>query len=323
MQREQKREGTSDKSATHHSSLITNQGETPLKVEIENLTKEYEGGVVGLQDVSLTITDGIFALLGPNGAGKSTLMSILATLLEPTRGLARVDGYDVRYQKHEVRQRLGFLPQDFGLYPSLTAYETLDYIALLYNIDDPKARRQRIEEVMERVNLTDVRDRAVGGFSGGMTQRVGLAQALLNSPRLLIVDEPTAGLDPEERIRVRSLLAELAGERVILLSTHLIEDVEAIADRLAVLHKGRIRFEGDVTQMLDLIRGKVWQIDASFEELADLRGRYLETGLLREGGRIHLRVMSDAVDRPDARPAEPTLEDAYIWLMRDDTNHNA
>lgn len=269
--------------------------------------------------MNLTITDGIFALLGPNGAGKSTLMSILATLLEPTQGTAYVDGHDVRRQKNEVRQLLGFLPQDFGLYPSLTAYETLDYIALLYNIEDPQARRQRIEELLERVNLTEVRNRAVGGFSGGMKQRVGLAQALLNAPKLLIVDEPTAGLDPEERIRVRSLLTELAGERVILLSTHLIEDVEAIADRLAVLHRGRIRFEGDVTTMLEQVRGKVWQVDAAPDELAALRrGNYLETGLLREGGRIHLRVVAESMDRPDARPVEPTLEDAYIWLMRED-----
>src|SRR6185503_18302975 len=153
---------------------------------------------------------------------------------------------DVRRQKDEIRHILGYLPQDFGLYPALTAYETLDYIALLYNITDPTVRKSRIEESLERVNITDVRNRQVGGFSGGMKQRVGLAQALLNSPKLLIVDEPTAGLDPEERIRVRSLLAELGGERVIILSTHLIEDVEAVADRVAILHKGKIRFIGDV-----------------------------------------------------------------------------
>jgi ABC-2 type transport system ATP-binding protein len=272
---------------------------------------------VGLQETNLTITDGIFALLGPNGAGKSTLMSILATLLEPTQGTALVDGHDVRREKDAIRQLLGYLPQDFGLYPILTAYETLDYMALLCNIHDPAARRERIEALLERMNLTEVRNRAVGGFSGGMLQRVGLAQALLNSPKLLIVDEPTAGLDPEERIRVRSLLAELGGERVILLSTHLIEDVEAVADRVAILHRGKVRFIGDVAGMLEQVRGKVWEIDTTPEELPGLRGRYLETGLVREGRRLHIRVVSDTADDPGFRAVEPTLEDAYIWLMRE------
>lgn len=292
------------------------EGETALNVEIEKLFKEYEGGVVGLQEVTLTIPAGIFALLGPNGAGKSTLMSILSTLLEPSGGTARVGGFDVRRQKNEVRQILGYLPQDFGLYPSLTAYETLDYIALLYNMNDSKARKQRIEEALERVNLTSVRDRPVGGFSGGMRQRVGLAQALLNSPKLLIVDEPTAGLDPEERIRVRSLLAELGGDRVILLSTHLIEDVEAVADRLAILYRGRIRFEGTIAGMLESARGNVWEIEAPPSELSALRGQYLETAMRRSGDVIRLRVAAETVNHPTAKQVEPSLEDAYIWLMR-------
>ncbi len=276
--------------------------------------------MVGLHSVDLNITDGIFALLGPNGAGKSTLMSILATLLEPTGGTARVGGYDVRKQKHEVRQILGYLPQDFGLYPSLTAYETLDYIGLLYNMVDSADRKRRIEEALERVNLTQVRNRPVGGFSGGMRQRVGLAQAFLCSPRLLIVDEPTSGLDPEERIRVRSLLAELSGERVIILSTHLIEDVEAVADQVAVLHRGRIRFVGTVPQMLEQARGRVWEIDASPTELLGLRGKYLETSLRRDADRVRLRVAADEMTHAGARATEPTLEDAYIWLMRE-KNH--
>ncbi len=270
--------------------------------------------------MDLTITDGVFALLGPNGAGKSTLMSILSTLIDPTEGTALIDGHDVRHEKDAIRRLLGYLPQDFGLYPVLSAYETLDYMALLCNMHDPAARRERILALLDRMNLTDVGDRAVGGFSGGMRQRVGLAQALLNSPKLLIVDEPTAGLDPEERIRVRSLLAELGGERVILLSTHLIEDVEAVADRVAILHKGELRFVGDVAGMLEQVRGKVWQIDANPDELQSLRGKYLETGLLREGGRLHIRVVSETADGPAFRQVEPTLEDAYIWLMREGAN---
>jgi len=262
----------------------------------------------------------VFALLGPNGAGKSTLMSILATLIDPTDGTALIDGHDVRREKDAIRQLLGYLPQDFGLYPVLSAYETLDYMALLCNILDPADRKARIDMLLERMNLTSVRDRAVGGFSGGMRQRVGLAQALLNSPKLLIVDEPTAGLDPEERIRVRSMLAELGGERVILLSTHLIEDVEAVADKVAILHKGEVRFVGDVAGMLAEVRDKVWQIDASPEELPGLRGKYLETGLLREGGRLHIRVVAENPEGPSFRKVEPTLEDAYIWLMREGKN---
>ncbi len=299
---------------------VQNEWRSSLNVEIEGLHKEYEGGVVGLNEVSLSIEPGIFALLGPNGAGKSTLMSILATLLDATRGTARIGTFDVHRQKDEVRQILGYLPQDFGLYPSLTAFETLDYIGLLYNMSDVRARHKRIEELLERVNLSDVRNRLVGGFSGGMRQRVGLAQALLNSPKLLIVDEPTAGLDPAERIRLRSLLAELGGERVIILSTHLIEDVQAVADRVAVLHKGRIKFVGTVPEMLDQVRGRVWELDAEAAELAQLRTRYLETGLKREGNKIRIRLAADTVDNPAARAVEPTLEDAYLWLMHEAPN---
>jgi ABC-2 type transport system ATP-binding protein len=291
-----------------------------LNVEIEGLRKEYEGGVVGLQEVNLTIPPGIFALLGPNGAGKSTLMSILSTLMDPSNGTARVGGHDVIREKDEVRQILGYLPQDFGLYPSLTAFETLDYVGMLYNIGNPNARRERIDSLLSQVNLTDVRNRRVGGFSGGMRQRVGLAQALMNSPSLLIVDEPTAGLDPAERIRLRSLLAELGGDRVIILSTHLIEDVEAVADRVAVLHKGKIRFHGTVAEMQEQVRGRVWEVDVEPGELAELRRNHLETGLRRTNERIQIRFVAEKVGHPNARPAEPSLEDAYLWLMREDTS---
>jgi ABC-type multidrug transport system ATPase subunit len=235
----------------------------------------------------------------------------------------RVGGYDVRRQKHEVRALLGYLPQDFGLYPALTTYETLDYTAILCNIEDPATRHERIVGAMDRVNITAESKRAVGTLSGGMKQRVGLAQAFLNSPRLLIVDEPTAGLDPEERIRVRSLLAELGGDRVILLSTHVIEDVEAVADRVAVLHRGRVRFHGTITEMLNTVRGKVWQVDLPTADLQSFRGRYLETGLLREGQRVKVRIVADDVTEVGAHLVEPTLEDAYIRLMREDNDDAA
>lgn len=291
-------------------------GETALNVEIDHLVKEYEGGVTGLHETTLTIEPGVFALLGPNGAGKSTLMSMISTLSEPTRGTIRVGGYDVRHQKHEVRSILGYLPQDFGLYPSLTVWETLDYMGILYNLTDAADRKRRIEAAMEKVNLVHLRDRPVGGLSGGMKQRVGLAQAHLHSPKLLIVDEPTAGLDPEERIRVRSLITELGQDCVVLISTHLIEDVEAVADKVGVLHKGRVRFTGTIADLLDSVRGKVWQKEMTPAELHARRTATQETGLLRVGGVVRLRYISEQAEE-GAVSVEPNLEDSYIHLMRD------
>ncbi len=242
-------------------------------------------------------------------------MSMLTTLLEPTGGTATVDGYDIRKQKDEVRAILGYLPQDFGLYPSLTVFETLDYIGLLYNLKDNADREARISNAMRRVNLTEVRARLIAHLSGGMRQRVGLAQAILNDPKLLIVDEPTAGLDPEERIRVRSMLTELGRDRVVILSTHLIEDVAAVADSVAILHKGRIRFVGTPAGMRDTVRDRVWEIRTNADSLAEMRHGLTETSLQREGDSVLIRVISDAPPTPEARQVEPTLDDAYIGLM--------
>ncbi|MCC6442613.1 MAG: ABC transporter ATP-binding protein [Armatimonadetes bacterium] len=291
-----------------------------MKVDIQNLVKEYEGGVTALKEISLTIQEGVFGLLGPNGSGKTTLMSIIATLREPTRGTVMIGSHDVRYHKPEIRGFLGYLPQEIGFYPSLTAYELLDYMGLLYNITDTARRRRVVEEAMELTNLTQFRDRKVGTFSGGMRQRLGIAQALLNSPQLLIVDEPTAGLDPEERIRIRSLLAELGSDRVIILSTHIVADVEAVADTLAILHKGNLLFSGTPEDMLQKVSGNVWLLDLSREDLIGLKDRYLETGVFRTRGGVQLRVVAEKVDHPNAVPATPTLEDAYMWIMGD-SNH--
>lgn len=244
-------------------------------------------------------------------------MSMLATLLEPTRGTARVAGFDIRREKERVREVLGYLPQDFGLYPSLTVFETLDYIGLLYNLRDNSERLERIHAAITRVNLGEVRDRQIGHLSGGMRQRVGLAQALLNNPKLLIVDEPTAGLDPEERIRVRSMLTELGRDRVVILSTHLIEDVAAIADTVAVLHRGRIRYVGDPAGMREAVRGQLWEVSASGESLAAIRHGFTETALQRDGDKVTVRIIAEKAPSDDARPVEPTLDDAYIGLMRE------
>jgi len=276
--------------------------------------------VVALKGIDLTIQEGVFGLLGPNGSGKTTLMSIIATLLEPTDGTVTINGFDVSRYKPEIRRILGYLPQEIGFYPSLTAYELLDYMGLLYNITDPQQRRRVVEEAMELTNLTRYRDRKVGTFSGGMRQRLGIAQALLNSPQLLIVDEPTAGLDPEERIRIRSLLAELGSDRVIILSTHIVGDVEAVADTMAILHLGRVLFSGAPEDLLAKVSGNVWLLELSREELIQLRERYLETGVFRTKSGVQLRVVAEQMDHPKASPATPTLEDAYMWVMGGSNN---
>jgi len=288
-----------------------------VEISIQNLTKIYEGHIVALRDLNLEIGTGVFGLLGPNGSGKTTLMRIIATLLEPTRGQIRIQGFDVRKDRVPIRRLLGYLPQDFGLYPSLTAYENLDYMALLYNLSHPAQRKAAVERALEQTNLNHLRNRRVGTFSGGMKQRLGIAQALLNEPKLLIVDEPTAGLDPEERIRIRSLLAELGGDRVIILSTHIVADIEAVADTLGVLLNGQLLFHGLPAELLQKIAGRVWLLNVQREQLAQIKEKYVETGVFRSATGMQVRVIADQVDEPGARQVEPTLEDAYIWLMGD------
>jgi ABC-type multidrug transport system ATPase subunit len=288
---------------------------TTLVIEVQGLTKTYPGGTQALKPTDLTIRDGVFALLGPNGSGKTTFMRMLATLLEPTAGTATVDGHDIRRDRSAVRRLLGYLPQDFGLYPTLTVEEHLDYIALLGEINSPAARREAIERVMAQANLEGLRGRRVGELSGGMRQRLGVAQALITSPQLIIIDEPTAGLDPEERIRIRSLLAELGGDRVVILSTHIVADVEATADSLVILHLGEVLFTGTTDDLLARSRGRVWRVEVPRERLHEMKQQYLFTGVYRAGDRMRLRVVADAVEEAAVEPVEPTLEDAYLDVM--------
>jgi ABC-2 type transport system ATP-binding protein len=292
-------------------------------VEIDQLSKTYDGRVKALDSVVFKADSGVLGLLGPNGSGKTTLMSIMATLLDPTSGTIRVDGLDVRKQKPEIRRRIGYLPQDVGLYPNLTVYETLDYMGLLYNLDDTADRQQRIERVMERLNVARLRDRQVQTLSGGMRQRVALAQAILPEPSVLIVDEPTAGLDPEERIRVRSFFAELARECLIVLSTHIVADIEAVASALAVLRHGRLLYSGEPEGLLRQLDGRVWMVDLAEDGKAPTEGGFLETGLYRMPGRIQARGVADSRPTADAEPAPPNLEDAYVWLMANDEREAA
>ena len=283
-----------------------------LRIEVENLSKTYEGGIKALLPLDLTITDGVYALLGPNGSGKTTFMRMLATLLEPTSGTARVDDLDIRRNRLEIRRMLGYLPQDFGLYPTLTVAEQLDYMALLCDLGGEKQRKEAVERCLREVNMTQYADRKVGALSGGMHQRVGIAQALLNRPKLLIIDEPTAGLDPEERIRIRSLLAELGGDRIVILSTHIVADVEATADNVCVLRFGVSLFNGAVEELIERVRGKVWLVDIEPAELRTIKEDYTFTAVYRTMEGMKVRILADSVDKLDARPAEPTLEDGYI-----------
>jgi len=288
-----------------------------VEVEIRSLRKVYPGGVVALESLDLTVPPGIFGLLGPNGSGKTTLMRILAGLLEPTSGEARIGECDVRRDRARVREMLGYMPQDFGFYPNLTAYETLDYFALLCHMNDPKVRRSQIEQVLDRVNLGEFAGRRVGGFSGGMKQRLGIAQALLNDPQVLIMDEPTSGLDPEERIRLRSLLAELAGDRIVILSTHIVTDVAMAAERLAILYKGRSLFAGKVEDVLAPLRGKTWIIDIEEDELSQVRADFFVSGVFRSATGMQVRVVTEEMGHARGYLAEPTLDDAYVFAMKE------
>ncbi len=286
-----------------------------MKIEIEHLSKTYSGNVQALREVHLTIQSGLIGLLGPNGAGKTTLMRILATLLTPTTGAARIGGYDVRQgaDRREIKRLLGYLPQELGLYPNLNAYEFLDYLAILKGMHNGAARKKRINELLELVGLADVAKRKLKGYSGGMKRRVGLAQALLTDPQFLIVDEPTAGLDPEERIRIRTLLSELAlaKERVIILSTHIVEDVGQTCRRLIVLHKGQVHYDGTPEDLAALAAGRTWQVTTN-----GLRPEHLTVvSLLPRANGIEYRVVGDPRPEDHATPLAPGLEDGYLWLM--------
>jgi len=287
-----------------------------VQIEIRGLRKVYSGGVTALEGLDLTIPPGVFGLLGPNGSGKTTLMRVLATLLEPTAGRVTVDGHDLRRDRGAIRSMLGYMPQEFGFYPTLSAYETLDYFALLCRMSDPQQRRERIEECLDRVNLTEYAERRVGTFSGGMKQRLGIAQALLNDPRVLIVDEPTSGLDPEERIRLRSLIAELAAGRIVIFSTHIVSDVEVAAERLAILRRGRLLFAGHMSELVGPLSGKTWIIDIEDEELSRVREEYFVTGVFRSATGMQVRVIAEEVGHPHGREAVPTLDDAYVSTMQ-------
>ena len=282
-----------------------------MNLKIEAVGKQYSGGNWALRDFSLELRPGVLGLLGPNGAGKSTLMRILATITRASAGRVTWNGVDISREPDGLRATLGYLPQDFGVYPNLNAQEFLEYIAAAKGLDAATAR-QRIEELLQLVNLTDARKRPLGGFSGGMRQRAGIAQALLNDPKLLIVDEPTAGLDPEERVRFRNLLSELSGERIVILSTHIVSDVEATATHIGLINQGRLVAQAAPEDLLRGAEGKVWEWVMPSAELAAAKSRLLISGTLRRSDGVRVRAVASAPPVPGAQTVAPNLEDAYL-----------
>jgi len=281
---------------------------------IENVSKRYTREVWGLRGFSLSLSSGVLGLLGPNGAGKTTLMRILATISKPTGGSVIWDGTNIVHSPDGVREVLGYLPQDFGVYPNLTPVEFLSYIAAAKGLDAAAARR-RIDKLLLLVNLDGERSQRLGGFSGGMRQRVGIAQALLNDPKLLIVDEPTAGLDPEERVRFRNLLSDLSGERVVILSTHIVSDVEAVATDIAVIVGGQLVVHAAPEALLAGVRDRVWEWVVPSSDLVAVRSRFLVSGTIRRSDGVQCRVISPEPPAPAARKVDPSLEDAYLDLV--------
>ncbi len=271
----------------------------------------YGGRVWALRKFSLDLGPGVLGLVGPNGAGKTTLMRILATITRATEGRVTWNGVDLARSPDALRAELGYLPQDFGVYPNLNAVEFLQYLAAVRGLTGRFARR-RIEELLEVVNLVEARMRPLGGFSGGMKQRIGIAQALLNDPKLLIVDEPTAGLDPEERVRFRNLLSELSGQRIVILSTHIVSDVEATATEMAIISGGRLVTHTSPEALLKSVAGKVWEWVVPSSALAQLKECFLLSAATRRADGVHARVVSEEPPHPDAEPIPPTLEDAYL-----------
>ena len=282
---------------------------------IENLTHVYGNGVRALDEVSLTIPRGMYGLLGPNGAGKSTLMRTIATLQAPTSGHIRFGDIDVLKNPEELRKTLGYLPQDFGVYPRVSAYDMLDHMAVLKGISGARERKETVENLLNQVNLWSVRKKAIAGFSGGMRQRFGIAQALIGDPRLIIVDEPTAGLDPEERNRFLNLLAEIGENVVVILSTHIVEDVSDLCPAMAIICDGRIVREGAPADLVSQLKGRIWKkiIDKAELEAAKARYKVISTRLL--AGRTVIHILSDDNPGDGFTPVEGGLEDVYFSTL--------
>jgi ABC-2 type transport system ATP-binding protein len=284
-------------------------------LQIQNLTHRYPNGVVALDDVSLEIGAGMFGLLGPNGAGKSTLMRVVATLQTPTSGKVRFGDLDVVANPELLRRTLGYLPQDFGVYPRVSAESMLDHLAVLKGIVNAKERREAVHGLLNQVNLWSVRKKALSGYSGGMRQRFGIAQALLGQPKLVIVDEPTAGLDPEERNRFLNLLAAIGDDVVVILSTHIVEDVAQLCSNMAILAGGKVVRQGAPEELRQSMQGQVWRASIAREDLEAVRQRYSVISERLLGGRTMVHVLSPAQPSGEFAPVEGGLEDVYFSTL--------
>jgi ABC-2 type transport system ATP-binding protein len=285
-----------------------------MKLTVTHLGKQYRRDFWGLKDFSLEVKPGILGLLGPNGAGKSTFMRMLATITKPTEGGIIWNDIDITKSPDTMRAVLGYLPQDFGVYPNLNAIEFLEYMAAIKGLDG-KYAKTRINELLQVVNLVEAAKRPLGGYSGGMRQRVGIAQALLNDPQLLIVDEPTVGLDPEERVRFRNLLSDLSGERIVILSTHIVSDVEATATHIALVNQGRLLRESAPEELLQELEGKVWEWTVKSEDLPAFKQKHIISGTIRRSDGVQVRVVHDGKPETDAQNVSPNLEDAYLFFI--------
>jgi len=287
-----------------------------LSLNVQNVCKQYGGNnTPALTDFSIILEPGVLGLLGPNGAGKSTLMRIISTITKPSQGTVLWNGVDICKKPDVIRKELGYLPQDFGVYPNLDADEFLRYMATLKGVNR-KAAEERIDDLLAFVNLSEVRKRPLGEYSGGMKQRIGVAQALLNDPRILIVDEPTVGLDPEGQVRFRHLLAELARDRVVILSTHIVSDVEATASNIAIINKGLLVSHSSPEKLLGMVEDKVWDLLISNADLPEVRQVHLLGGAVHREDGLHVRVVADEKPGHGAQQAlTPTLEEAYLYCI--------
>jgi len=285
-----------------------------MQIQITRLSKRYAAGVQALLDVDLDIGSGMFGLLGPNGAGKSTLMKILATLEAPTSGSLLLDGHDIQTHRKMVRESLGYLPQEFGVYPQLTGAEFLNYIGRLNRLSGERLRN-RVDDILHSVSLYDVRDRKAKTYSGGMMRRLGIAQALVADPKILIVDEPTVGLDPEERIRFRNLITEISHDKIVILSTHIVGDISSTCRDLALLAHGQVIFRGPPEELVATAKSKVWLVFCEEQDFRRIAEEIQIISTVQKDRQLQLRAIGEQMAGVEMQPAEPNLEDAYIHYM--------